>query len=159
MRPYAAARATLQDAVYPFERFSEDARKVLTYAQKEAEESGHNYIGTEHLLLGELQVDSEARHLLERLGVDEESARATLRNVLGRGPGGIRQIVPTTRVKKVIELSFGAAQREGSSNVTPQHLLIGLMEEGEGVAAHVLKDRGVTLEAVLRGGPEPREDG
>ena len=145
--------------MYPFERFSVDARRVLTYAQKEAEESGHNYIGTEHLLLGELQVDSEARRLLERLDVDEDSARATIRNVLGRGPGGIRQIVPTSQVKKAIELSFDAAQREGSSSVTSKHLLIGLLEEGNGVAAHVLNDCGVTLEAVLRGGPEPQEEG
>jgi ATP-dependent Clp protease ATP-binding subunit ClpC len=143
--------------VYPFERFSEDARKVLTCAQKEAEESGHNYIGTEHLLLGELEVDSEARRLLGRLGVEETTVRATLRNVLGRGPGGIRQIVPTPRVRKVIELSFAAAQREGASNVTAQHLLVGLMEEGEGVGARALQDLGVTLEAVLDGGPEPQE--
>jgi len=145
--------------VYPFERFSEDAKKVLTYAQKEAEDSGHNYIGTEHLLLGVLQVDSEAKRALERLGANEEAARATMRNVLGRGAGGIRQIVPTERVKKVIELSFAAAQREGASHVTARHLLIGLVEEGEGIAAHVLTDLGVTPEAVLRGGPAAPEGG
>jgi ATP-dependent Clp protease ATP-binding subunit ClpC len=141
--------------VYPFERFSEDAKKVLIHAQKEAEQSGHNYIGTEHLLIGLLQVDSEARRVLHRLGVDEEGTRATLRNVLGRGLRGIRQIVPTSRVKKVIELSFAAAQREDASTVTPRHLLIALMEEGEGIAAHVLGDLGVTLEAVRDGGAEP----
>ena len=140
--------------MYPFERFSEDAKKVLTHAQKEAEQARHSYIGTEHLLLGLLQVDSEARQLLQRLGVDDEKVRATIQSVLGRSERIIiQQIIPTSRVKTVIELSFAAAQREGAGNVTPQHLLIGLLEEGEGIAAHVLQDLGVTLEAVRSGRP------
>ncbi len=142
--------------MYPFERFSEDAKKVLTHAQKEAEQARHSYIGTEHLLLGLLQVDSEARQLINRLGVDEEKVRATIQSVLGRSERIlIQQIIPTSRVKTVIELSFGVAQREGAANVTPLHLLIGLLEEGEGIAAHVLKDLGVTLEAVRSGRPGP----
>jgi ATP-dependent Clp protease ATP-binding subunit ClpC len=147
--------------VYPFERFSDDAKQVLVGAQKEAEQARHNYIGTEHLLLGLLEVDSEARRLLHRLGVDEERARSTIRSVVVSDHRVlIDKIVPTSRVKTVIELSFAAAQREEASHVTPQHLLIGLMEEGEGIAAHVLQDLGVTLEAVLRGGaPEPPEEG
>ena len=144
--------------MYPFERFSEDAKKVLTYAQGEAEQSRHSYIGTEHLLLALLQVESGARALLKHLGIEEEAVRATIRNVLGRNERiVIQQIIPTSRVKKVIELSFAAAQREGASCVTPEHLLIGLVEEGEGIAAHVLQDLGVTREAVLhgrRGAPE-----
>jgi ATP-dependent Clp protease ATP-binding subunit ClpC len=145
--------------VYPFERFSDDAKQVLVGAQKEAEQARHDHIGTEHLLMGLLQVDSDARRLLQRLGVDEEMARTTMRNVLGHSERVIfQQIVPTARVKKVIELAFAAAQREQAWHVTPQHLLIGLMEEGEGIAAHVLQDLGVTLEAVLHRGPEAPED-
>jgi ATP-dependent Clp protease ATP-binding subunit ClpC len=145
--------------VYPFERFSDDAKQVLISAQKEAEQVRHNYIGTEHLVLGLLQVDSEARRLLQRLGVDEDKVRSTISSVLGGGERVIAQkIVPTSRVKTVIELSFAAAQREEASHVTPRHLLIGLMEEGEGIAAHVLRDLGVTLEAVLHRGPEAPED-
>ncbi len=140
--------------MYPFERFSEDAKKVLTHAQKEAEQARHSYIGTEHLLLGLLQVDSEARQLLHRLGADEEKVRAAIQSVLGRSERiVIQQIIPTSRVKKVIELSFDTARREGAANVTPLHLLIGLLEEGEGVAAHVLKDLGVNLDAVRSGRP------
>jgi ATP-dependent Clp protease ATP-binding subunit ClpC len=145
--------------VYPFERFSEDAKRVLTDAQAEAERSQHSYIGTEHLLLALLRVDSEARRVLLRLGVDAEAARASIEKVLGSAERPVvRQIIPTSRVKKVIELSFVAADREGAATVTPEHLLVALIEEGEGVAAHVLLDRGVSLEDVRRGGPEAREN-
>src|SRR5262249_36526405 len=75
------------------------------------------------------------------------AARATIERVLGRNERiVIQQIIPTSRVKKVIELSFEAARREDSGNVTPEHLVIGLLEEGGGIAAHVLGDMGLTLE-------------
>jgi ATP-dependent Clp protease ATP-binding subunit ClpC len=136
-----------------FERFSAEARDVLVSAQKEAEQAGNNYIGTEHILLGLLLVGGETQRLLGRLGVEEQGVRATISSVLGRSqPVPFQQIVPTTRVKKVIELAFAAAQREAATDVTPRHLLIGLMEEGEGIGAHVLLDLGVTLEAIS-GGP------
>jgi hypothetical protein len=140
--------------VYPFERFDEDAKKVLTLAQTEAERSHHSYIGTEHLLLALLRSDSDASRLLQHLGVEEETVRATIEKVLGRNERIIiQQIIPTSRVKKVIELSFAAAQREASPSVSPIHMLIALMEEGEGIAAHVLSDLGVTLAAVAAGRP------
>jgi Clp amino terminal domain, pathogenicity island component len=133
--------------VYPFERFSEDAKKVLTRAQGEAERAHHSYIGTEHLLLGLLQGDTEAARILVSLGVDDARARDQIERVLGRNERiVIQQIVPTSRVKKVIEISFEAARREESAMVTPEHLVIGLLEEGEGIAAHVLEEMGVTLE-------------
>jgi hypothetical protein len=145
--------------VYPFERFSEDAKKVLTHAQAEAERAHHSYIGTEHLLLALLTSGSEAARILDGLGVDEAKVRATIANVLGRNERIIiQQIIPTSRVKKVIEIAFTVARDEGSSSVTPVHLLIALMEEGEGIAAHVLQDLGVTLDAVASGRPgEPRK--
>jgi len=138
--------------VYPFERFSDDAKKVLTLAQAEAERAHHSYIGTEHLLLALLTADNDATRVLNGLGVGTENVRATIANVLGRNERiVIQQIIPTSRVKKVIELSFTAAQREGSPLVGPTHLLIALLEEGEGIAAHVLADLGVTLRAVASG--------
>jgi len=133
--------------VYPFERFSEDAKDVLVSAQREAEQSRHSYIGTEHMLLGVLRGDTAAARILVGLGVDATAARETIERVLGRNERiVIQQIVPTSRVKKVIELSFDAAERESSELVTAEHLVVGLLEEGEGIAAHVLGDMGVTLE-------------
>jgi ATP-dependent Clp protease ATP-binding subunit ClpC len=144
--------------VYPFERFSDDAKKVLVFCQTEAERAGHSYIGTEHMLLALLEVDSEARSLLLRLGVDEQAARTTIARVLGPGQRPVaRQIVPTNRVKKAIELSIAQADRERVPHVTPRHLLVGVVAEGEGIAAHVLGDLGVTREAIV-GDAEPQED-
>jgi hypothetical protein len=135
--------------VHPFERFSDDAKKVLTISQEEAERAHHSYIGTEHLLVALLLVESQASRILAQLGVELDLVRATLESVLGRAERVIiQQIIPTTRVKKVIELSFEAALGEGAQEVGPQHLLIGLLEEGNGIAAHVLKDLGATLERV-----------
>src|SRR5262249_6752632 len=95
--------------MYPFERFTERAKKVLTLAQEEAERSKVSYIGTEHLLLALLrEADGLAAHVLTSLGVDEEATRLTIENVLGQTPhpGSVQVIVPTSRVKRVVELSF-----------------------------------------------------
>src|SRR2546429_9994339 len=90
--------------------------------------------------------------MLNNLGVEIGKVRQTIENVLGRNERIIvQQIIPTSRVKKVIELAFGVARREGSAEVNPEHMLIGLVEEGEGIAAHVLADLGVTLEALTAG--------
>jgi len=133
--------------VYPFERFSDDAKTVLVSAQQAAESARHSYIGTEHVLLGLLRGDSTAARILVGLGVDETAAAETIGRVLGRNERiVIQQIIPTAQVKKVIELSFAVAERESSPMVTPEHLVIGMLEEGGGVAAHVLGDMGVTLE-------------
>ena len=136
--------------MYPFERFTERAKKVLTLAQAEAERSHHSYIGTEHLLLGLMRErDGLAAQVLESLGLEIESIRRTIEAVLGRGERLIiQQIIPTSRVKKVIEISFEEARRMGHNYVGTEHLLIGLMVEGEGLAAHVLTDLGVTLDKV-----------
>jgi ATP-dependent Clp protease ATP-binding subunit ClpA len=134
--------------MYPFERFTDRARKALTLAQEEAESAGHNYIGTEHLLLGLLRENEGLAHAaLNALGVELDSTREAIQAALSTAPKGvIFQIVPTSRVKKVIEIAFGEAQRLGDSNVGTQHLLFGLLLEGEGVAARILADMGVTLE-------------
>jgi hypothetical protein len=147
---FTAPRKTGGQGMYPFERFTERAKKVLTLAQEEAERSHHSYIGTEHLLLGLLRErDGLAAKALHSLGVDIGSVRNTIESVLGRKERLIvQQIVPTSRVKKVIEASFEEARTMGDSYVGTEHLLLGLLIEGEGIAAHVLEDLGATLPKV-----------
>ena len=136
--------------MYPFERFTEDAKKTLTLAQEEAERSHHSYIGTEHLLLGLLRVEKgTASRVLTDLGIHIGTVRAAIEGVIGRNERIIiQQIIPTSRVKKVIELSFEEARRTGHNYVGSEHLLLGLITEGEGIAAHVLQDLGATLDKV-----------
>jgi ATP-dependent Clp protease ATP-binding subunit ClpC len=136
--------------LYPFERFTERAKKVLTLAQEEAERSHHSYIGTEHLLLGLLREgEGLAAKVLNNLGVEIGKVRQTIESVLGRNERIIiQQIIPTSRVKKVIEISFEEARRMGHNYVGTEHLLLGLLIEGEGIAAHVLEDLGASLDKV-----------
>ena len=138
--------------MYPFERFTEDAKKTLTLAQEEAERSHHSYIGTEHLLLGLLRVEKgTASRVLTDLGIHIGTVRAAIEGVIGRNERIIiQQIIPTSRVKKVIELSFEEARRLGHNEVDTSDILMGLIIEGEGIAAHVLIDLGVTLEKVRK---------
>ncbi len=160
-------RTTLvaEAAVYPFERFTERAKKVLTLAQNEAERSGNSYVGTEHLLLGLLRENEGlAGKVLNNLGVEIDQVRQAIETALGRNPHiVIQQLVPTSRAKKVIQLSFEQARHMGHNYVGTEHILLGLIVEGEGIAAHVLMDLGVT-EAAARSeidrllvGTEPEE--
>ena len=137
--------------MFPFERFTERAKKVLALAQEEAERSHHSYIGTEHVLLGLLREgDGIAGKVLNNLGVEIDKVRQTVESLVGRDKGltVLQQIIPTSRVKKVIELSFEEARRTGHNYVGSEHLLLGLLTEGEGIAAHVLLDLGATLDKV-----------
>ncbi len=136
--------------MYPFERFTQDSKRVLTFAQDEAEKSHHSYIGTEHVLLGLLrESDGLGAKVLGSLGVEIEHVRATIESVLGRNERIFaQQIIPTSRVKKVVEFAFAEAKREGDHHVGTEHLLLGLLIEGEGIAAHVLEDLGATLDRV-----------
>ena len=136
--------------MYPFERFTEDAKRTLTLAQEEAARSHHSYIGTEHLLLALLRVEKGiANRVLTDLGVDIGTVREVIKSVLGRNERIIvQQIIPTSRVKKVIELSFEEAMRLGHNEVDTGDILLGLIIEGEGIAAHVLVDLGATLDKV-----------
>ncbi|HEY8952775.1 MAG TPA: Clp protease N-terminal domain-containing protein, partial [Candidatus Dormibacteraeota bacterium] len=137
--------------MFPFERFTELAKKVLALAQEEAERAHHSYIGTEHVLLGLLREgDGIAGKVLNNLGVEIEKVRLTVESLVGRDKGltVLQQIIPTSRVKKVIELSFEEARRTGHNYVGSEHLLLGLLTEGEGIAAHVLQDLGATLDKV-----------
>jgi enamine deaminase RidA (YjgF/YER057c/UK114 family) len=136
--------------VYPFERFTNRAKKVLTLAQEEAERAHHSYIGTEHLLLGLMREgEGLAGKALDNLGVEINEVRTTIESVLGRNEKIIiKQTIPTSRVKKVVELSFEEARKMGNPYVGTEHLLLGILVEGEGIAAHVLQDLGATLEKV-----------
>jgi hypothetical protein len=137
--------------LYPFERFTEDAKRTLTLAQEEAERSHHSYIGTEHLLLGLLRIESGiAYRVVAGFGISIDSVRQTIEAVLGRNERILIQtIIPTSRVKTVIEISFEEARRMGHDSVDTGHLLLGLVIEGEGVAAHVLEDLGATPQRVV----------
>jgi ATP-dependent Clp protease ATP-binding subunit ClpA len=136
-------------ALDPFERFTENAKTALRLAQEEAERSPHSYIGTEHLLLGILRAPGAGQRALVELGVDIGVVRETIAAVLGRNERIIiQQVIPTSRVKKVIEIAFGEARQMGHNFVDTGHLLIGLVIEGEGIAAHVLKDLGADATSV-----------
>ena len=133
-----------------FDRFTERARKVLTLAQEEATRFNHNYIGTEHLLLGLVREgEGIAAKVLMSLNVELNAIRTQVEFIIGRGDRMIvGEIGLTPRAKKVIELAVDEARRMGHHYVGTEHLLLGLVREGEGVAAKVLESLGVNLEKV-----------
>ena len=138
-------------AIYPFERFTGKAQNLLTTAQTEAQKSGHNYIGTEHLLLAAFaDPTSHSALVLSSLGVHERTVRVVLEEKLqhAKRPPRIPQIVPTSRVKKVVELAFRLCGAAGDPLVSTGHILVALATEGEGIAAHVLKDTGASAEQI-----------
>ena len=133
-----------------FEKFSEEARRVLSLAQEEAQRFNHNYIGTEHVLLGVVrESDGSAAKVLAGLGVELNKVRSAVEFIIGRGERSVGgEIGLTPRAKKVIELAVDEARRLSHNYIGTEHLLIGLMREGEGVAAGVLESLGVTLDKV-----------
>ena len=131
-----------------FEKFSERARRALTYAQEEAQRFNHNYIGTEHILLG-LVRESEgvAAKVLTNLDVDLNKVRSAVEFIIGRGgKTGSAEVGLTPRAKRVIELAVDEARRLNHSYVGTEHLLLGLLREEGGVAGGVLESLGVNLE-------------
>jgi ATP-dependent Clp protease ATP-binding subunit ClpC len=133
-----------------FEKFTERARKVLTLAQEEAQRFNHNYIGTEHLLLGLVREgDGVAARVLSNMGVQLPKVRSAVEFIIGRGESVIMgEIGLTPRAKKVIELAVDEARRLNHHYIGTEHLLLGLVREGEGIAAGVLESLGVNLEKV-----------
>src|SRR3990170_2416511 len=133
-----------------FDKFTERARRVLTLAQEEAQRFNHNYIGTEHLLLGLVREgDGVGAKVLNNLGVELTKVRSAVEFIIGRGektPTG--EIGLTPRAKKVIELAVEEARRLNHSYIGTEHLLLGLVREGEGIAFGVLESLGVSLERV-----------
>ena len=135
---------------YPFERFTESAQKMLTAAQSEATGAGHNYIGTEHLLLAAFADQTfESAQILETLGVSKSAVRSALESALGGFPDRpASPIRPTSRVKVVIETAFRICGLSAQPLVSTGHMLLALSVEGQGIAARVLDEVGATRERI-----------
>jgi ATP-dependent Clp protease ATP-binding subunit ClpC len=133
-----------------FERFTERARQAVVLAQEEARSFKHNYIGTEHLILGLLrEEDGLAARVLESLGVTLEEARAQVAQIIGEGEKVETGQIPfTPRAKKVLELALREALMLGHNHLGTEHILLGIVRENEGVAARILLDFGADAEAV-----------
>jgi ATP-dependent Clp protease ATP-binding subunit ClpC len=124
-----------------FERFTERARQVVVLAQGEARTLRHNYIGTEHLLLGLLRDDGAAARALDEFDVTFGEVQAQVARIIGQGDEVTTGQIPfTPRAKKVLELSLREALDTGDNYIRPEHILLGLLREGEGVAARILMD-------------------
>ena len=133
-----------------FERFTDQARRVVVLAQEEARALGHDYIGTEHILLGLLS-DREglAAQALGSLEISLDAAREQVVEIVGTGAGMPSGHIPfTPRTKKVLELSLREAQRLGDDHIGTEHILLGLTREGDGVGAQVLVRLGANLDRV-----------
>jgi ATP-dependent Clp protease ATP-binding subunit ClpC len=133
-----------------FNKFTERARKVLRLAQEEAQRFQHNYIGTEHLLLGLVREgDGVAAKVLTRLGVNLEKVRKAVEDIIGHGDSIVHgEIGLTPRAKKVIELAVDEARLLNHDYLGTEHLLLGLVREGEGIGAGVLESFGLSLKEI-----------
>jgi ATP-dependent Clp protease ATP-binding subunit ClpC len=133
-----------------FERFTHRARQVIILAQEEAKRLNHGTVGTEHILLGIIREgEGVASKVLESLNIDPERVRAEIESAIGRGEEAPRaEIAFTPRAKKVLELALDEARKLGHNYIGTEHLLLGLIREGEGVAARILKATGADTERV-----------
>ena len=133
-----------------FERFTEKAIKVIMLAQEEARRLGHNFVGTEQILLGLIgEGTGVAAKVLKSMSVNLKDARVEVEKIIGRGSGFVAVEIPfTPRAKRVLELSLEEARQLGHNYIGTEHLLLGLIREGEGVAARVLENLGVDLAKV-----------
>src|SRR5690349_5814969 len=133
-----------------FERFTDRARRVVVLAQEEARLLNHNYIGTEHILLGLIhEGEGVAAKALESLGISLEAVRSQVEEIIGQGGSSPSGHIPfTPRAKKVLELSLREALQLGHNYIGTEHILLGLIREGEGVAAQVLVKLGADLSRV-----------
>ena len=134
-----------------FDKFTERARKAISLSQEEAQRLQHNYIGTEHLLLGLVREGQGVGvKVLSDLGVELDKVRSAVEFIINRGTKGVvsSEIGLTPRAKKVIELAVDEARRLNHHYIGTEHILLGLVREGEGIAAGVLESLGVNLEKV-----------
>src|SRR5437016_5122285 len=150
-----------------WQRFTERARRVVFFAQEEAARLGENYVGTEHLLLGLVREnDSVAARILDRLGVPLGRIRSDIERQVTRGHGNLGQDMQLTpRAKRVIDLAYEEARQLNNNYIGTEHLLLGLIREGDGLAARVLVKLGADLERTRREvyamqeepGPDPQQ--
>jgi hypothetical protein len=155
---WATVRRAVEQAVgrresagmYPFDRFSDHAKEMLKCAQREAEKLGATYIGTEHLLIAAFcQAESHAAHLLLSLDIEEAAVRSAVdKAIRDLKPPLPARIIPTSRVKRVIELAFKICGKMGHPRVGTNHILLALATEDEGIAAHVLRELGANLKRI-----------
>jgi len=133
-----------------FERFTDRARRVVVLAQEEARMLNHDYIGTEHLLLGLIREgEGYAAKALESLGISLDAVRQQVEEIIGQGQQAPSGPVPfTPRAKKVLELSLRESVQLGHNSIGPEHILLGMLREGDGVAAQVLVALGADLNRV-----------
>ena len=145
-----ATRRISQLGAHMFERFTDRARRVVVLAQEEARMLNHNYIGTEHILLGLIhEGEGVAAKALESLGISLEGVREQVEEIIGQGQTAPAGHIPfTPRAKKVLELSLREALQLGHNYIGTEHILLGLIREGEGVAAQVLQKLGADLNRV-----------
>jgi hypothetical protein len=141
----AAARPG-RSVKYPFEQFTAGGQKLLTLAQSEALKAGHPYIGTEHMLLAAFQdAGFDSARVLQGMGVEEAAARETMERTLGETrPERRTRMIPTARVKRVIQMAFELCGTAGDPRVSTGHMLLAMSVEGNGIAAQVLTALGVT---------------
>ena len=135
-----------------WQRFTERARRVVFFAQEEAGRLGENYVSTEHLLLGLVKEnDSVAARILDRIGVSLGRIRSEIERQVARGDGRMGpEMQLTPRAKRVIDLAYDEARQLGNNYIGTEHLLLGLIREGEGLAGRVLGKMGVDLERTRR---------
>ena len=139
-------------ATGPFTRFTDRARSAVVHAQEEARLLRHNYLGTEHLLLGLLwEPDGIAAKVLAASGITQDTARAAVERIIGRGQDAPRGHIPfTPRAKQVLELSLTESRELGHNYIGTEHILLGLLTEGEGVGTRVLAEADVNLDELRR---------
>jgi ATP-dependent Clp protease ATP-binding subunit ClpC len=142
---WQAESPSILEVNHMWEPFTERARRSIVLAQEEAQRLGNNYIGTEHLLLGIIsEGESVAAKVLENLGISLQKVRGEVEAIVGKGnPAAQQEMVFTPRAKRVIELAFEEARALAHNYIGTEHLLLGLVREGEGVAARVLSNLGV----------------
>ncbi len=135
-----------------FDKFSEKAAQVFVTAQEEAKELGHSYVGTEHILLGLLKVgNNPASDVLATMGMTYSRAKSEIISMVGMGMRGfITSPQMTPRAKRVTELAYEEAKLLGSERIRPEHLLLGIIREGEGIAIHVLRKFGIDLQTLRK---------
>src|SRR5271170_4290185 len=133
-----------------FERFTEKAIKVIMLAQEESRRLGHNFVGTEQILLGLIgEGNGIAAKTLKSKGATLKQARIEVEKIIGRGSGFITVEIPfTPRAKRVLELSWVEARQMGHNYIGTEHLLLGVIREGEGVGARVLENMDIPLTSI-----------
>ena len=133
-----------------FERFTDGAQRALGIAQEKSNEFGHDYVGTEHLLLGLLEEDSVASKALHSLGLEDEVTEKAVLDAVGRGNSHSNELYITPRTKRVLQLAVGIANQMQHNYVGAEHLLLGILQDGDGVAVNVLYSMGIRSNDVVK---------